>query len=76
MANINTKDSCKTCLFFIDGERMGICRRFPAPVNKSKTDWCGEYSISSPAFQALVESISEPAITVEFKKSRGRPKKS
>jgi hypothetical protein len=75
MADVNTKDSCKSCLFFIDGERMGICRRFPLPVNKAKSDWCGEFSISSPAFQALVESIAEPSITVEFKKSRGRPKK-
>jgi hypothetical protein len=75
MADVNTKDTCKSCLFFIDGDRMGICRRFPAPVNKSKTDWCGEFSISSPAFEALVGSIAEPKITVEFKKSRGRPKK-
>ena len=75
MADVNTKDTCKSCLFFIDGDRMGICRRFPAPVNKSKTDWCGEFSISSPAFQALVQSIAEPVVIPNIKKSRGRPKK-
>ena len=78
MADVNTKDSCKTCLFFIDGERMGICRRFPAPINKSKTDWCGEYSLSekSLSLEALVQAMIEPVLLSEPKKSRGRPKKS
>ena len=75
MAEVNGKESCNSCLFFIDGERMGICRRFPAPINKSKSDWCGEYAISSPALQALVKSIVEPSVTLDVKKSRGRPKK-
>jgi hypothetical protein len=55
---------------------MGLCHRYPNAINASSNGWCGEFSISSPAFQALVESIAEPSITVEIKKSRGRPKKS
>jgi hypothetical protein len=78
MAVLEDNESCKSCLFFIDGERMGICRRFPVPVNKSKTDWCGEYSLSekSLSLEALVQAMIEPVLLSEPKKSRGRPKKS
>jgi len=76
MAGVNDKESCNSCRFFSLGDRgMGMCRRYPAAINASSNGWCGEFSISSPAFQALVESITEPMITVEIKKSRGRPKK-
>jgi len=76
VAETNNKENCKSCRFFSLGDRnMGICRRYPDTVNTSTNSWCGEFSISSPAFEALVESIAEPTITVEIKKSRGRPKK-
>jgi hypothetical protein len=77
MAEQNDKESCNSCRFFSLGDRgMGLCHRYPNAINASSNGWCGEFSISSPAFQALVESIAEPSITVEIKKSRGRPKKS
>lgn len=76
MADTNDKESCNSCRFFSSGDRgMGVCQRYPTSINTSNNGWCGEFSISSPAFEALVDSIAEPKITVEIKKSRGRPKK-
>jgi hypothetical protein len=76
MADINDKESCNSCRFFSEGDRgMGMCQRYPASINASSNGWCGEFAISSPAFKAMVESISEPLVTPEVKKSRGRPKK-
>lgn len=77
MADINDKEACNSCRFFSLGDRgMGMCQRYPAAINASSNGWCGEFAISSRAFEALVESISEPLVTPEPKKSRGRPKKS
>ena len=78
MAGVNDKESCNSCLFFVDGERMGICKRFPSAVNKPKDDWCGEYSLSekSLSLEALVQAMTEPVLLSEPKKQRGRPKKS
>jgi hypothetical protein len=76
MADINDNENCKSCRFFSNGDRgMGMCQRYPASINASSNGWCGEFAISSRAFEALVDSIAEPKITVEIKKSRGRPKK-
>ena len=76
MAIVNDKEFCNSCRFFSVGDRnMGICHRYPSTVNTSTNSWCGEFSISSPAFQALVQSISVPLDIPIVKKSRGRPKK-
>ena len=78
MAVLEDKECCNSCLFFVNGERMGICRRFPSAVNKPKDDWCGEYVLSekSPSLEALVQMMTEPVLISEPKKQRGRPKKS
>jgi hypothetical protein len=77
MADVNSKDSCNSCLFFVVGERMGICKRYPHAVNKSNDDWCGEFSalINTP-IQSMVNAIIEPLIAEKQQKQRGRPKKS
>ena len=77
MAVIKNKDSCNSCLFFVVGERMGICKRFPSAVNKSNDDWCGEWRIAeSLVLEALVQTITEPVLISEVKKKPGRPRKS
>jgi len=76
MAAVNTKDTCNSCLFFVVGERMGICKRFPSAVNKSNDDWCGEWSISeSEALKEMTRLMTQPVTLSEPKKQRGRPKK-
>ena len=68
-------DNCSNCLFFVLGERMGICKRFPVAVNKSNDDWCGEWRISeSLALEEIVDWLTEPVLISEPKK-RGRPAK-
>jgi hypothetical protein len=75
MADINDKESCNSCRFFSVGDRnMGMCRRYPSVVNTATNDWCGEYSISNKAFNALMEIIAMPEVIPEPKR-RGRPKK-
>ena len=79
MAAVNTKDTCNSCLFFVVGERLGICKRFPSAVNKSNDDWCGEFSTPKNAvFEAMsyTMTIGEGSSIESVKKQRGRPKKS
>jgi hypothetical protein len=76
MAIDKNKESCNNCLFFVLNERMGSCRRFPTFINKSSNDWCGEWRLEeSQALQNIVFSFTEPVVTSEPKKQRGRPKK-
>jgi hypothetical protein len=78
MAKMKNNDSCNSCLFFVSGERMGICKRYPSAVNKSNEDWCGEYRLEeSEALDRMVEEMTMPVELrfVETKKQRGRPKK-
>jgi hypothetical protein len=49
---------------------MGICRRFPAYVNRHHTEICGEFS--ALPVEMLVLPVKE---MTEVKKQRGRPKK-
>jgi hypothetical protein len=77
MADSNNKDLCNFCKFFSSGERLGICKRYPEPVNKSKDDWCGEFlsqKINLP-INNMIQSISEPVVLNSGQKKAGRPRK-
>ena len=43
MADVNRKDSCTNCLFFIEDGRMGTCKRYPTFLIKAPLEWCGEH---------------------------------
>ena len=43
MTNMNTKQNCASCKFFISGGLLGECHRYPQAVNKHDNNWCGEY---------------------------------
>ena len=76
MAVKENRENCNSCLFFVLGERMGICKRFPSAVNKSNDDWCGEWRIAqSLALEALVQLMVDPIIAIDPPKKRGRPVK-
>lgn len=49
MANINSTDSCISCKFFITGGQLGACHRYPRSLNKSPSDWCGEFIFANVA---------------------------
>ena len=49
MATSNSTDTCLSCKFFITGGQLGACHRFPQSLNKSPSDWCGEYIFANVA---------------------------
>ena len=61
MATSNSTDSCIACKFFITGGQLGACHRFPQSLNKSPSDWCGEYIFANVA-RTKDEIIPDPYI--------------
>ena len=59
---------CKSCRFFVPGNILGVCRRYPEMQNKHEMDWCGEHC---PVVTVKVYDIMTDT-TVE--KKRGRPR--
>ena len=47
MADVNRKDSCTNCLFFVEEHRNGSCKRYPESVIKGAAEWCGEFKFDS-----------------------------
>jgi len=44
MAAIHSTESCSDCLYWMRGDVIGQCRRFPVSETKHQNSWCGEYS--------------------------------
>ena len=44
MTEIDSKQKCISCKFFLGGHILGECHRFPQSISKHENDWCGEYS--------------------------------
>jgi hypothetical protein len=62
MAISNSTDTCLSCKFFITGGQLGSCHRFPQSLNKSPSDWCGEFIFANVA-RTKDEVMSEPITT-------------
>jgi hypothetical protein len=71
MAVSNNKDFCNSCRYFSAGERIGICKRYPTHINKSKDDWCGEFFSEPTQINPFLYSVS----ITDGKRKAGRPKK-
>ena len=77
MADVNSSETCNSCLFFVVSDRgMGLCKRYPDVINKHNTDWCGEFSPNkaSKTVENIVISLVKEPEEVPVKKA-GRPKK-
>jgi len=61
VANPNSTDSCIACKFFITGGQLGACHRFQQSLNKSPSDWCGEFIFANVA-RTKDEIMPEPTI--------------
>jgi hypothetical protein len=61
MAISNSTDTCLSCKFFITGGQLGSCHRFPQSLNKSPSDWCGEFIFANVA-RTKNEVMPEPTI--------------
>lgn len=44
MTEVDSKQKCISCKFFLGGHVLGECHRFPQSISKHENDWCGEYS--------------------------------
>jgi hypothetical protein len=64
---------CKQCKYYTIGELMGQCNRFPRPVNKSPSHWCGEFVLKEVTLEVVPDNVPVVVIgeLVEIKK-RGR----
>ena len=83
MTDMNTKQNCASCKFFISGGILGECHRFPQAINKHDNDWCGEYTLFPISVDDLIYANDEikniyDAIPIDELPVRkpGRPKKS
>ena len=65
MANVNSTDTCLSCKFFITGGQLGSCHRFPQSLNKSPSDWCGEFIFANVA-RTKDELTPEPTQTPQL----------
>ena len=74
MAEIDSTNTCKSCRFYVTGNLLGQCRRFPTFMNRHQNEWCGEHaeeifvSDYAPLAVKFVDRQNEP-------KKRGRPRK-
>jgi hypothetical protein len=76
MAELDSRETCNSCKFFINSGFMGVCKRYPDTRNKHETEWCGEFVFkkSAQVVESIVESlVKEPA--PETPKKQGRPRK-
>lgn len=65
--------NCNSCVFFVDHQIMGQCRRFPLFQNRHKTEWCGEHK--APVVVTMTVTEDTIAVTETEPKKRGRPPK-
>ena len=71
---------CKTCRFFINGQVIGGCRRYPTFQNKHEMDWCGEHveqtikMVSLPVYDIMSDETKMAEVPVERKKPGRKPK--
>lgn len=89
MADLNSKDGCNSCIYFLfqENDFMGLCRRYPTYQNRHGSEWCGEFVIvpPNPVFETMVQDMEIVAIEKRKKlmedasfvapKPKGRPKK-
>jgi len=75
MADLNSKESCNSCIYFLNKENdfIGLCRRFPTFQNRHGSEWCGEFVIvpPNPVFETMIQDI-EIAIETDPKEKRKR----
>jgi len=69
------KPTCKNCVYFLNAQVLGTCRRNPNPVNKHHSDWCGEHQggimiAALPVYDIMTDTITTP----ERKKPGRKPK--
>ncbi len=53
-------ESCESCRFWLRVvSEAGICRRYPKPLRKEPSEWCGEWSPNDEWFEPQLH-LTEP----------------
>jgi hypothetical protein len=69
---------CKTCRYFLNGQVIGACRRFPEVQNKHEMDWCGEHQlpvmVTMPLYDIMTDETVMAKVPVPAKKPGRKPK--
>jgi hypothetical protein len=53
---------------------LGNCRRYPKPITKHRTDWCGDFKEVEFVVNVAIYDINTDQVLTAPKK-RGRPRK-
>ena len=60
---------CKTCRYFVTGQVMGACRRYPEMQNKHEMDWCGEHQlrqvVTLPVYDIMTDETKQAEVPVK-----------
>lgn len=78
MATSNSTDSCLSCKFFITGGQLGTCHRYPPTLNKSPSDWCGEFIFANVARtkdEIIPDPVSMPTLESKPIQIENKPKR-
>ena len=80
MADVNSKDACSSCIYFLntDNDFIGSCRRFPTYQNRHSSEWCGEFVVvpPNPVFETMVQDIEIASeINVVFVEDKKKKRK-
>lgn len=78
MATSNSTDSCLSCKFFITGGQLGTCHRYPPTLNKSPSDWCGEFIFANVARtkdEIIPDPVFMPALESKPIQIENKPKR-
>ena len=83
MTEIDFKQKCISCKFFLGGQVLGECHRFPQSISKHENDWCGEYSKNHNYVATVInfvntfddnrEDIVQSTVQQPVKRKAGRP---
>jgi hypothetical protein len=65
--------NCENCVYFFSAQVLGACKRFPTPVNKHQSDWCGEHEVKVLALP-VYDIMTDTTTTPERKKPGRKPK--
>ena len=64
MADVHSK--CANCLYFLNAQIMGSCRRYPQTINRHMNDWCGEHAFAITMEEPKPEAPQEPQMVYDI----------
>lgn len=63
---------CQQCKYYVIGDLMGQCNRYPKPISKGPSHWCGEFVEKQVVLEVVPEVVQVATGEVVEIKKRGR----